>query len=520
MSPHRYFTVVLTLACLIRAGIARGAAQDGLADVIERCERAVVRIEAEGNRGRGIGSGFLADSSGTLVTNTHVLSGAQKAVAVFPNGQQHEIKGTLLIDASYDICIAKIDGTNFEFLPLAAELPRKGERVTALGSPKGLSFTATTGIVSAIRPAEELGADIGRPEIRGTWVQVDAALSGGNSGGPLINDRGEVVAMSTLASQGSAQNLNFGISVNDIRNAVNNSRTLGIISLTDGVAKLEAAERPESGAIINRPPVPKDKLEQYVREGRTAFSDLLRGLRTELSRNSDALREMRKGEAFLPPGSPAHAEVVRLILKKTTKYYFRSQGVKDREVSRLQTRVRELEGIRDSVTDPGDKKSLYSLLSKYGPRLDPRRNGSVGFIFDAIVLYPFNDHDIIIVLEDTPYLLWVESTAGLSEGTRLTPVPVYVAGTETIQVPGQSPHAATVLHSVTDVELREALFGSTTAGTGQWRFWKDNTGQYKIEATLVDVTDTEVLLKKRDGTTLGVPLLRLSKEDLDFLGKK
>ncbi len=304
MPSHRYVTVVWTIACLIEAGVARGAAQDGLADVIERCERAVVRIEAEGNRGRGIGSGFLADSAGTLVTNTHVLAGAHKAVAVFPNGQQHEIKGTLLFDAAYDICIAKIDGTSFEFLPLAAELPRKGERVTALGSPKGLSFTATTGIISAVRSAEELGADIGRPEIRGTWIQVDAALSGGNSGGPLINDRGEVVAMSTLASQGSAQNLNFGISVNDIRAGVNNARTLGIISLADGVAKLEAAERPESGAIINRPPVPKVKLEQYVQEGRTAFDDLLRGLRTELSRNSQTLREMRKGEAFLPPDVP------------------------------------------------------------------------------------------------------------------------------------------------------------------------------------------------------------------------
>ncbi len=211
---------------------------------------------------------------------------------------------------------------------------------------------------------------------------------------------------------------------------------------------------------------------------------------------------------------------MRLILKKSTKYFFRSQGVKDREVSRLQTRIRELEGIRDSVTDPNDKKSLYSLLSKYGPRLDPRRNGSVGFVFDAIVLHPFNDHDVIIVLEDTPYLLWVESTTGLSEGTRLTPAPVYVAGTETIHVPGQPPSAATVLHSVTDAELREALFGSTTAGTEQWRFWKDNTGQHQVEATLVEVTDTEVRLKKRDGTTLGVPLARLSKEDLEFLGKK
>jgi S1-C subfamily serine protease len=519
MPSRRCCIAALMLAYVNLAIPAHVAAQDDLADVIERCERAVVRIEVEGNRGHAIGSGFLVDSAGTLVTNSHVLAGALKAVAIFPNGQQHEIQGTSLIDASYDICIAKIDGADFAFLTLATDLPRKGERVTALGSPKGLSFTATTGIVSAIRPAEELRADVGRPEIQGTWVQVDAALSGGNSGGPLINDRGEVVAMSTLASQGSAQNLNFGISAKDVRDALDRARTMGIIALADGAAKLEAAERPPSGAIINRPPVPKPTLEQYVREGQSAFNDLLRELRIELSRNSDMLREMRKGTAYLPPGSPANAEVVRLIQKKTTKYFFRNQSVKDREVGRLQTRVRELEGIRDSVTDPGDKKSLHALLSKYGPRLDPRRKGTVGFVSEAFVIHPFNDHDIIVALEDTPYLMWVESTAGLSEGVQLDPIPVYVAGTRTIQVPGQPPRSATVLHAVTDAELREALFGSSTAGTDQWRFWKDNTGQYQIEATLVDVTDTEVILKKRDGATLGVPLRRLSREDLEFLGK-
>jgi hypothetical protein len=82
------------------------------------------------------------------------------------------------------------------------------------------------------------------------------------------------------------------------------------------------------------------------------------------------------------------------------------------------------------------------------------------------------------------------------------------------------PRSATVLHSVTDAELCEVLFDSATAGTGPWRIWKDDSGLYQIEATLVNVTDNEVMLKKRDGATLSVPLDRLSKEDLEFLGKK
>ena len=295
-----------------------------------------MRIEAEGNRGRGIGSGFLADSAGTLVTNTHVLAGAHKAVAVFPNGQQHEIKGTLLFDAAYDICIAKIDGTSFEFLPLAAELPRKGERVTALGSPKGLSFTATTGIISAVRSAEELGADIGRPEIRGTWIQVDAALSGGNSGGPLINDRGEVVAMSTLASQGSAQNLNFGISVNDIRAGVNNAPRWASFRWRTAWLNWKPPSGRNQGPSSTGRPFRKSSWSNMCRKAERPSMICSGDCAPNFPVTAKRCARCGKEKHFCPPMCLG-AEVVRLILKKSTKYFFRSQGVKDREVSRLQT---------------------------------------------------------------------------------------------------------------------------------------------------------------------------------------
>ncbi|MBM4088067.1 MAG: hypothetical protein FJ276_01365, partial [Planctomycetes bacterium] len=82
MPSRQQLAVVLTLVVLSQFGVARGLAQESLADVIARCEQAVVRIEVEGNQGRSLGSGFLVDASGTLVTNTHVLAGALKAVAI------------------------------------------------------------------------------------------------------------------------------------------------------------------------------------------------------------------------------------------------------------------------------------------------------------------------------------------------------------------------------------------------------------------------------------------------------
>ncbi len=495
------------------------AGQENLADVVERSERAVVKILVDGEDGGGLGSGFLVDRDGTLVTNVHVLAGARRAIAEFPNGVKREVLGTLLFDAARDICIAKIDG-EFPTLPIARELPRKGERVTALGSPKGLSFSATTGIVSAIRPAAELGPEIGRPEIKGTWIQVDAALSGGNSGGPLINDRGEVVGMSTLASQGSAQNLNFGISAADIREAFEASRKQSLVALTDGIAKLKSEDH-AGGGMGPRPEIPLVKLERYVTDCRANFKEITRDMRRELTRMEESLREMKKGEPFLPQGAPLDSDVVRLVNTRTkrTQYFFRSDGVKDREVSRMQTRVKDLDAAKDAATDPANNAALLQLLSTYGPRLDPRRAGSIGFMSEAIVATAFDDQGVVIVYDDTPFLLWVESAAGLTTGSELTPAPVYVAGTQTIAVPGRGTQVVTLLQTVTETDLRNAIFGGAPTIAGEWRVWKDDTGKFEIEATLVEVDDQGVLLKKRDGTTIKVPLGRLSASDRQSLGK-
>lgn len=170
------------------------SAQDNLADVISRGERSVVRIDVSGPQGNSIGSGFIVAADGMLVTNVHVMSGASSAVAVFGDGRKYPIKGTYIVDAPRDICVAKIDGTNLPVIPMAPAIPRKGDQVVALGCPQGLSFSATRGIVSAIRLRDEFRGMVGRPKAEGTWIQVDAAISGGNSGGPLINSLGQVVA--------------------------------------------------------------------------------------------------------------------------------------------------------------------------------------------------------------------------------------------------------------------------------------------------------------------------------------
>jgi S1-C subfamily serine protease len=196
-----------------------GGRTEDLSSVITQSEKSVVGIVFKSDMGQGIGSGFIVKRSGILVTNAHVLADATQAMVVFEDGRTLPITERYHIDTARDICIAKIEGDSFQPIPIAKKLPKKGEQVIALGCPQGLTFSATRGIVSAIRESEEF-RDVVKSNANGTWIQVDAAISGGNSGGPLINTRGEVVAMSTLGSTGDAQNLNFGISNEDISEAI------------------------------------------------------------------------------------------------------------------------------------------------------------------------------------------------------------------------------------------------------------------------------------------------------------
>ena len=284
--------------------------QESLADIIERCEKSVVRIETKTAVGDSLGSGFVVDANGTMITNCHVLAGATAAKVQFADGTTGDIVGTLLVDQARDIIVAKISTADRPVIALSSDLPRKGESVLALGAPHGLAFTATRGIISAIRSEAEMTKDLGDPSMKGTWVQVDAALSPGNSGGPLINEMGQVVAMSTLASRGSAQNLNFGISGNDIRQSIDQSKSRSVVPLTDGVAKIRTKEsssggrgqgRGGEGNIVDRKTVPAEVLKQYATECNESFTYLVRDLRKESDRLSVRVKEMKNGQSFIPP---------------------------------------------------------------------------------------------------------------------------------------------------------------------------------------------------------------------------
>lgn len=191
-----------------------------VADLNEQVEPSVVRIDVISREGGANGSGYVVDASGLIATNYHVIEGGSRATVVFADGTSTPVVSLAALVPRKDIAILKIDlpSRQLKPLPLAKALPRKGEDTVAFGAPLGLSFSMSEGIVSGIRTSQEL-RDLKVVDVDGTWLQTTTPISPGNSGGPLVNRRGELVGMNTMTLS-IGQNLNFAISSLDITEAL------------------------------------------------------------------------------------------------------------------------------------------------------------------------------------------------------------------------------------------------------------------------------------------------------------
>ncbi len=191
-----------------------------LKELIKKVEQSVVRILVKSPHGMSAGSGFVVDTDGTIITNYHVVEGATSAEAEFNTGERTKVVGFWKLDDTRDIAVVKIDFPAEKLYPiaLAAILPEKGDKVAAFGAPLNLAFTASDGIVSALRSAKEL------EQKAGTFVQTTAPISPGNSGGPLVNMRGEVIGVNSF-KRADGENLNFAICSLDVQDVLKQKGT-------------------------------------------------------------------------------------------------------------------------------------------------------------------------------------------------------------------------------------------------------------------------------------------------------
>jgi VCBS repeat-containing protein len=171
----------------------------------------VVLISNETAQGGSLGSGFLIDDQGHVITNAHVVDGATKTTVTFEDGT--EAKGTILgVDKSTDVAVVKVAKvpTGVRPVPLGNSGGLTvGQNVVAIGNPYGYSGTATTGIVSALKRAIQSPSGF---TIQNA-IQTDAAINQGNSGGPLFDSDGRVIGINSQIASENGGNVGIGFAV-------------------------------------------------------------------------------------------------------------------------------------------------------------------------------------------------------------------------------------------------------------------------------------------------------------------
>jgi serine protease Do len=265
---------------------------------------------------RGMGSGFVIDKEGHILTNYHVIEGANEIVVLLEdNGKEKEYTATLIgSDSKTDIALIKInrepgDTTEFPFLELgSSEHLEVGEWVVAIGNPFGLSHTVTVGVVSA------LGRSIGAGPYD-EFIQTDASINPGNSGGPLINIEGQVIGINTAIISGNTGGnvgIGFAIPINIAKGILKDLKETGSVTrgwlgvmiqkITPELEKSFGLNQSE-GALVG----------DVIPDGPAAKGGILRGdVITKF--NNQAVREMEdlpKIVAATNPGSAIDVEVIR-----------------------------------------------------------------------------------------------------------------------------------------------------------------------------------------------------------------
>ncbi|MGD8402802.1 MAG: trypsin-like peptidase domain-containing protein [Anaerolineales bacterium] len=205
--------------------------QEVLVSLYEQVLPGIVSLQVVGDSGGALGSGFVYDDQGHILTNYHVVEGASQLEVDFTSG--YKIYGTVIgTDLDSDLAVVKVNAPASELHPLPlgnSDALKVGQTVVAIGNPFGLSGTMTTGVISAVGrtldSAREAPGTDGNFFTAGDIIQTDAAINPGNSGGPLFNLNGEVIGVNrairtenfTTTGEPVNSGIGFAIAINIVK---------------------------------------------------------------------------------------------------------------------------------------------------------------------------------------------------------------------------------------------------------------------------------------------------------------
>jgi serine protease Do len=191
-------------------------------EIVQRSSAAILRVEAQGAEGEQFGTGFFLDKSGIVATSLHVINGTKEIRVKLHDGTHYPVKSVLSIDKPRDLVLMKVDVDHpMKTLQLGdSNKVTKGEKVVAIGNPLGVfEQTVSDGLISSILevcPEKEARPDNPKCPIEFHILQISVPISQGSSGGPLFNQRGEVVGI-TAAIIAQGQLINFAMPANYLK---------------------------------------------------------------------------------------------------------------------------------------------------------------------------------------------------------------------------------------------------------------------------------------------------------------
>jgi len=317
---------------------------------------------------QGQGSGFVISPDGYVVTNNHVIDGATKIQLIFDDGKKYDAKlvGT---DQRTDVALLKIEGNNkpFPTVKLSTKEPRVGDWALAVGNPFGLGGSVTAGIVSA------LARDIGSGPY--DYLQIDAAVNRGNSGGPTFNLDGEVIGVNTAIFSPSGGNVGiaFAVPAKTVADVVSQLKDGGTVNRGWLGVKIQNVDEDTAASIgLNEA---KGALVSEVTANGPAADAGLKAQDAILQINADAIadsRDLARKIAEMSPNTTVDVKIWRNNAEQSVKVKL-GLFPKNPETAML--------GGQD---ESQEEKPSSLELSQLGITLMPARSGSGGVVIAEV----------------------------------------------------------------------------------------------------------------------------------------